>query len=227
MAFTEMDQPPGEGKYINIIRKQDEGLAVLALPALAGIARERSYWQRIRQTADPHSLPGGMSSGLIRHLDDLIATGREVEKLVGPQLATAGGKGAHFLSGWYSQAAVIMPYSTFLRSEAAPLMDDPYIDSQDTEQRFFPDYTDDELDKSGVHVADEVIDKIEGLRPQQIGQEVWYEGETIYLRSRKPAEPSIRFTEMFRTQKRRHFDRAGHISLAPRMKTAAWMGSSQ
>jgi hypothetical protein len=87
------------------------------------------------------------------------------------------------------------------------------------------DYVENELDRTGIHLYDRHLQSI-GLDPIEPGHERWYEGDDLYLRARRPAEPSVELLKVYRQHAGRRMDRVALTSLSARIKRHQWTGET-
>jgi hypothetical protein len=219
MAFQEIERPNPD-QYIHPVPSEylmKKGMALVEMPALSTILTERRHWLRTRKMED------SPWQEVAKELDTDL---RELN-LGSIAILTAQQKGKVFEDAdgemvlWhYSRLATILPLSGLLRSLEAS--DQGSEESEESQQTYI-DINLDELDKSGMHVNDITLEDF-GMHRQDVGSEVWYESDAIYVRARKPAEPTTTLLAKIKAQGQSRLERADHTSLVPRMKVEAWRG---
>lgn len=84
------------------------------------------------------------------------------------------------------------------------------------------DVSDEDILRSGAHFREGRFRELLNATPPAKGETKWYEGEAIFLRAERPANPTNAFQVKWREQFGVRFKRSQFISVVPRLKTSFW-----
>lgn len=80
--------------------------------------------------------------------------------------------------------------------------------------------------RSGIHAKDGFVRETLHLTPPEVGESSYYEGDVIYLRAGRPADPTSAFLEDYQGFYNVPFRPNQYISLVPRLKNSYWAGET-
>ncbi len=161
-----------------------------------------------------------VSQGLVETLRDIGVKGRMA-------MAAAEKMGMTYplKDEWYAMSAAIMAYSRMIRTDALGVFGEgtPGFGFRADSTIMGLDFSEQEPDKSGVHLHNDRIAEL-GISPIAQGEEVWLEGEQVFIRARRPAEPSQIYVEGWEHfyGEDHPFERLDYTSFVPRLKREFW-----
>jgi hypothetical protein len=131
---------------------------------------------------------------------------------------------------WYAMSAATMANSRLLLADSLGIFSSgsPGLGFRAETTSIGLDFSEMEPAKAGVHLREDIREELE-LEPLEIGQEVWYEGEEVFIRARRRAKPSDKFTrEWWRFYGAEHpFRRRDFTTFVPRLKRHIWEQGKQ
>ncbi|HKX72797.1 MAG TPA: hypothetical protein VJM32_02190 [Candidatus Saccharimonadales bacterium] len=215
--FTRRPQP---GAVVDTINLREDGIDAVSLPSASLILGERRFWRELKAQTDPETQLGSIAVRLAYHMEELRVGYAMANLAISRGLLV--GEGALMFTDWYSDAAVSLPYSRFLRKpQIFQHLEQATPPDDDHDHVMFMDYMPNERNKTGLHLpVRDVADY--GLPAIESGSERWLEDEDLFLRARSPAEPTAELTRVYKQEFGKRFDRAAFISFSPRMKPEAW-----
>jgi hypothetical protein len=231
MSFQSASRPE-YGEAIEPINMREDGIDALFLPHPGLLIGEHRFWRGEAKRSNPESRLGKVATLFARQFLSLHRESMIVRD--GFEAHTFSNEDVRGAVDWYAEAAVMMGYSRLLRipkifTEIQEAIEPPHDDDIDEEELealdlpLFMDYMHNEPDKTGLHVHLDMLSRLE-LPYINNGKEEWRQDEVIYLRARRPAEPTMELLKVYHRKYKRRMDRSQFISFSGRMKHSVWTG---
>lgn len=216
MAFRKVDRP--ETHQI-MTAPQEAGLVFVTVPSLSLFKNELTFWRTQRQQADRAGdvAMRRIAEGASRELRQAAMGRMAIEMMVtsnGPYNAEAAGD-------WFMDSILSVAHTRMLREMRESLTGHELTFKPDV--GLAVDFSPSDLLRSGIHVTDTYLETDLKMQPLEPGQEQYYEGDAIYLRASRPANPTENFSEDFYGFYGQPFNPRGYTSIVPRLKTEYWI----
>lgn len=228
MSYERLRQPPEESAYVPIYDSEKINnlpSLTITIPDKDLLQDEYLAWRTVlRQAcADELDLLSEISGQMTIDMRRLTA-----ERLgVLDFLRHANGMSIEDVKpivAWQSEVVALTGYSKMARDSRVMAMFGEVSRGKDvgSEASYFLDFDKADAIKTGMHVVDEYLDDM-GFATVKPGDAVWYEGEEIFVRAARPAEPTLEVMRAHNQQVGYKLDRVALTSLSARIKTDYWL----
>lgn len=219
MSF-EFVRKPQPGEYADTINMREVSEGVLLLPNASLVAGEHRFWRDLAARTDTSSKLGSIAVSLAEHMD-IVREG--YMNVIALRHRALLGRYATAVTDWYTDAAVALPYSRLLRRPEVFGHLEQNESADDKDHLLLMDYMANEPNKTGLHIPAHDTAAY-GLPCIDNGLERWLADDDLFLRTRRPAEPTLELLRAYRQNFGRRLDRSATVSFSPRMKIRAWIG---
>ncbi len=211
---------PQTSEIISTVDLNDPTMGrVILPPRREQLEAEQAYWTDLstRLGANDEGIGHELATVFSRSLRQLI-----VGKAALDFALSLGRPNADIMSHmieWQTQTAGLLGQAYLLRELGVMGRLGSVLGADDNSQeKMLVDFDSEEPDKTALHVTDRFMGEL-GLEPVEPGRELWFEGETVYVRARRPAEPTMSLLSAYRKARGgRRVDRSTYTSLAARVK---------
>lgn len=218
MAFREVPRPPA-GAVIEPPRTT--GLFAVTAPPLKLFSNEIMFWRAQQKEADKagNATVRRFAEVSLKKLREAALGRKAIEELQASSTLEL-----EIIGDWYMTSTLALAMGHMLKEVVA--LDDQLGLSFESNVAMAVDYFNRDPFRSGMHAKDGFVRDTLNVTPPKVGESSYYEGDVIYVRGDRPADPTTAFVEDYQGFYGVPFRPDQYISLVPRLKSSYWAGET-